>query len=114
MSQVVEMVHLANGQNWVLTIMCTSLTIRLFLLPIFYLHSKRVAKVANKTGILKLFSHIYKTNFLERKDKVIKIIKVLFRSSRILKLKPFNIALYYCFMFPFITSTIFGLRMVMG
>ena len=114
MSQIIEYIHLANGQNWILTIAATSLIIRIFLLPIFYFHSKRVAKVANKTGMAKLFSHIYKTSYLNKIEKIKNLFKVAFKSSRILKLKPFNIILYYFFLFPFITSTIFGLRKVMG
>jgi membrane protein insertase Oxa1/YidC/SpoIIIJ len=114
MSYYVEYIHMANGSNWILTIAATSLTIRFFLLPIFYFHSKRIAKVANKSGLLKLFSHIYKTTSLTKFDKIKNLIKVTFRSSRTLKLKPFNIIGYYLFLFPFITSTIFGLRKVMG
>lgn len=114
MSTVVEAIHLANGQHWVLTIAATSLLIRFCLLPIFYLHSKRVAKVANKIGIFKLLQHIYKTTSLTKHSRLKNLCRLVFRSSRQLKLKPFNIVLYYAFMFPFITSTIFGLRKVMG
>lgn len=114
MSQVVEMWHLANGQHWILTIAFTSLMIRFCLLPIFYLHSKRVSKIANKIGISKVLQHIYKTANLPKKSRVKNIAKLMYRSSRKLKLKPFNIVLYYLFLFPFITSTIFGLRKVMG
>lgn len=114
MSYVVEAIHMANGQHWILTIACTSLIIRMLLLPIFYLHSKRISKVADKIGISKLLLHIFKTGNLTNKTKVKNIGKLLYRSSRKLKLKPFNIILYYMFLFPFITSTIFGLRKVMG
>jgi membrane protein insertase Oxa1/YidC/SpoIIIJ len=114
MSYVIEYIHLANGNHWILTICATSLIIRVFLLPIFYFHSKRISKVANKSGMMKLFQHIYNTSELTKKDKIKKLFKIIFRSSRILKLKPFNIILYYMFLFPFITSTIFGLRKVMG
>lgn len=114
MSIVVEHFHLFNGMYWIPTIVFTSCMVRFFLLPIFYFHSKRIAKVANKVGIVKLMGHIYKSCKLTRKEKGGKILRLGFRSSRILKLKPFNIALYYMFLFPFISSTVFGLRKVMG
>lgn len=114
MSEIIEFIHVLNGNHWIITIACTSIIIRILLLPIFYFHSKRIAKVGNKLGIGQIFKYIFLKCKLSRKEKAKKMLKVAWKTSRTLKLKPFNIAIYYMFLFPFITSTIFGLRKVMG